>query len=329
MPSIVKLFKCSSMALYVTEVERGIKECLCCGESHGTLRFFQLEDYEARVGVLDPCAKNGFENKVYDARRKKWIKPTWYFHGVNPPEHRQPFYLHYNCTKIVNGMVLNQGIIQCKPTYAYKPVAHFKREVKLLIKEKLGKKALSKFDYLLKPDPKFFCNIRTHTTKSGCEWFYLLDYCWWVQEILNKLKDEMNEMVFHVASVVNPPESYRNRKQAKKPRKASIKPRRESIDPTLLWKLDPRAIQTIYDFIFLEKGWDWTVNVEKVREDGAIFRNNIIGTIAGFGIQNVTSGTWMKSYLRKIIRDSMGFTENFTPGEERPKNKHVRVEIYP
>ena len=82
------------MALYVTEVERGIKECLCCGESHGTLRFFQLEDYEARVGVLDPCAKNGFENKQH-ARRKKRIKPTWYFHGVNPPEHRQPFYLHY------------------------------------------------------------------------------------------------------------------------------------------------------------------------------------------------------------------------------------------
>ncbi len=317
------------MALYVSKVKCVKKKCCVCGESRGTLRLFHLEDYEARVGVLGSCAKNGFQNKIYDARTKSWIVPTWHFHDVNPTEHRQSFYLHYNCTKIDNGMLLNQGIIQCKPTYAYKAVAHFKREAKLFIKEKLGRKALCKFDSMLKPNPKFFCNIRSHVTKCGCEWYYLYDYCWWVQQIIDIFKNEMDDLVFQVASVVNPPQSYRDREQAKKPRKASLKPRRESIDPKLLWKMDARAIQTVYDFLFMEKGWDWTVNVEKVREDGTIFQNNIIGKIAEFSISKIASGTWMKPYLRKIIRESMGFYDTTKRDGALIKNKHVRIEIYP
>ena len=316
------------MAIYVPELERPIKECLLCGRSHGTLRLFVLEDPWERwdIDVAD-SAKGKMAGKIYDARTKKWKVPTFYFNGVNPPEHRNSFYVHYNCGAMderLAAMMEGVGVretpwtLQCKPTYAYKAVAAFKRGAKVFIKEKLGIKALRKFDYLLKPHPKFFCNIRTHTTRAGCEWHFLPDYCWWIQQILDKLRVEMDEMVFQVASVVNPPESYRMRKQVKKLRKASMKPRRESIDPTLLWKLDARAIQAVYDFLFLEKGWDWTVNVEKVRPDGTIFRNNIIGKIASGYITKLPELKWTESDLRKIVRDSMGFLPS-------GKIKHVRV----
>lgn len=316
------------MALHVPEVERPVKECLVCGQSNGTLRLFQLEDPRERLDIDEG------EGKMYDARTKTWIIPTLYFQDVNPPEHRNGFYLHYTCrgigsirTAVGQGVIYRShtdpNLVQCKPTYAYKAVAHFKREVKVLIKENLGKKALRKFNSLLKPHPKFFCNIRTHTTESGCEWHYLPDYCWWVQQILDKLKDEMDELAFQVASVVNPPESYRMRKQAKKPRKASVKPRRESIDPTLLWQLDARAIQTIYDFLFWKKGWDRTSNVERVRPNGVIFRDNIIGTISRryINYKNRSNKEEMiNTYLRSKIRKAMGFNE------EHIKVNHVRVE---
>lgn len=319
------------MALYVPEVERPVKECLICGSSHGTLRLFQLEDPRERLDIGGAnCVKGDMAGKMYDARTKTWIVPTLYFQDVNPPEHRKAFYLHYNCSSVWDGYVPStSNLLQCKPTYAYKAVAKVKKEVKVLIKEKLGKKFVRKFDSLLKPHPKFFCNIRTHTTKSGCEWHCLTDYCWWVQQIVDKFKDQMDDLVFQVASVVNPPESYRMRKQAKKPRKASVKPRRESIDPTLLWQLDAGAIQTIYDFLFLDKEWDWSATIERVRPDRVILRRNIIGEVAKRYIDfkhsegNLLEGydVGVNKYLKYRIRQAIGIGIEFSA----PQMKRMRV----
>lgn len=311
-----------NMALYVPEVERPVKECIVCGASYGTLRLFHLEDPKERMCV---CEGGKMDGKVYDARTKTWIVPTLYFQDANPPEHRKGFYLHYNCTSVWDGYApATSGLLQCKTTYAHKAVAKVKKEVKVLIKEKLGTKFVRKFDSLLKPHPKFFCNIRTHTTKSGNEWHYLVDYCWWVQQIVDKFKDQMDELVFQVASVVNPPESYRMRKQAKKPRKASVKPRRESIDPTLLWQLDAGAIQTIYDFLFLDKECDWSATIERVRPDTVILRKNIIGEVAKRYIDfkhSEDKEISVNKYLKYRIRKAIGIGYEFSA----PQMKRMRV----